>query len=183
MLCEEKEKNARTLQEALEKQKETYEKEIKSRLEKETEHSREAIEKAVQDCQLEAVKAVSKAVEQESEKQKEIHETQKAAFNVTLEEMRAECRLCVESALQEEQKRGKDAVQEAIVEERKRGREALSQAIELTKQEQLEYRQEKEKADSLVRQKHLTAMDLFLESARNQLKVLMEVKEEPKNSM
>lgn len=65
-------------------------------------------------------------------------------------------------------------LEEALKEERQRGKEFAEEIKEETKKEMLEYSRVRQEADRAVRQKYLHGLDLFLESARAQLKMLME---------
>lgn len=61
-----------------------------------------------------------------------------------------------------------------MAEERKRGKEFAEEIKDETKKEMLQYIRAKQEADRAARQKHLHGLDLFLESARAQLKALMD---------
>lgn len=174
MLQEERKNNEKQAMELLEEEKQRHKAEIESYVEQEKLKSKEALEKAVEDARLQGLEAVEMARKEERQKYEEFIIEHKETMKTLTAQERERLQVLLEEAVHEEKENSREALETALKEERKRGREFAQEVKEEATKEMLEYSRVKQKADRAVRQKHLLGLDLFLESARTQLKALME---------
>lgn len=173
-LQEERKNNEEKANNLLEKEKQRHKDDIESYLEQERLKSKEALEKAVEDARQQGVEAIEMARKEERQKYEEFITEHKESVKSFTEQEAKRLQTLVEAAIKEEKENNKVAVEDALAEERKRGREFAQEIKDETKNEMLQYTRAKQEADRATRQKHLHSLDLFLESARAQLKALME---------
>lgn len=173
-LQEEKKQNEQKASVLLDEEKQRHKEEIESYLEQERSKSKEALDKAIEDAKQQCAEAVEAARKEERRKYEEfITEHEEAVKTITDREGHRLQRL-VEDVMKEEREANKVVLEEALKEERQKGKEFAEEIKEETKKEMLEYSRVKQEADRAARQKYLHGLDLFLESARAQLKMLME---------
>ncbi|XP_072047464.1 uncharacterized protein [Amphiura filiformis] len=176
VLEEERQKSSEIIQQALDKQVVAQKAALEECLLEERNKNKQALDQAVQDTQSSCHETLQKALEEERSKGKGQLEAQTLEGAKALEDEREQHRKTMTTALEEERQRSKDAIQTALLEERKHQQEVIKQSVEKTKEEMQEYIKEQKRMDAAVRHRSLASLDLFLESARQQLKSLMEDK-------
>lgn len=158
----------------LEEEKQRHKTEIESCLQEERVKGKEALNEALEDARRQNLEAIEIARKEERRKYEEFVAERETSMRTLTDQEGKRLQLVLEDAMKEEKERNKIALESSLTEERKRGREYAEEIKEQTKKEMLEYFMEKQEADKTARQKHLHCLDLFLESARAQLKTLME---------
>ncbi|XP_068755532.1 coiled-coil domain-containing protein 91-like [Montipora capricornis] len=158
----------------LEEEKQRHKTEIESCLQEERVKGKEALNEALEDARRQNLEAIEIARKEERRKYEEFVAERETSMRTLTDQEGKRLQLVLEDAMKEEKERNQIALESSLTEERKRGREYAEEIKEQTKKEMLEYFMEKQEADKTARQKHLHCLDLFLESARAQLKTLME---------
>ncbi|XP_077994931.1 coiled-coil domain-containing protein 91-like isoform X2 [Glandiceps talaboti] len=171
---EEKELGENRLKEALEEQQTLSQKLIEKCVEEEREKANQAIQQAVEEANQAHQLQLEKVLQEERQQTRKLLEEERNRSSKLLEEERETSRKTVEKALNEERQRSKEAIKTVFEEERDKQETAIKQVTLKCREEMLQYIQEQRKADSTLRQRSLASMDLFLESARQQLQLLMQ---------
>ncbi|KAM7435663.1 Coiled-coil domain-containing protein [Porites harrisoni] len=158
----------------LEEEKKRHKEQIEYHLEEERLKSKEALKKAVEESRQEGLEAVEIARKEERQKYEEFVTEYKESVKSLTDQEGKRLQTLVEATIKEQKESNKAALEDALAEERKRGKEFADEIKDETKKEMLQYIRAKQEADRAARQKHLHGLDLFLESARAQLKALMD---------
>ncbi|XP_071809437.1 uncharacterized protein [Asterias amurensis] len=184
VLDEERQKNEDRLKEALQEQLETQKTMLQTCLREEQDKNKLQLEKATEEMQTSSQEALERALEEERSKGKEMLEIQRAEAVRSLEEEQKRHRETLQTELERERQISKEAIKNALEEERKRHLEAIEVASINSRKAMEEYNAEQKRLDSVSRHRSFASLDLFLESARQQLKSLMDDKpvEMPKSS-
>ncbi|KAK3587410.1 hypothetical protein CHS0354_028791 [Potamilus streckersoni] len=163
------EKIQESISEQCEKEKEGFEKFLTNERQK----SEDKLENAIQEEKASLAKQIEQIVKEERIKAEEELEKAKVEFNKQLQEEREKSREQVKEALREERKQSQALLNAMLEEERKSSREQIKQAVEATREEMKTYFEELRKADKNLHRRQLASLDIFLESARHQLNMLM----------
>lgn len=158
----------------LEEEKKRHKEQIEYHLEEERLKSKEALKKAVEESRQEGLDAVEIARKEERQKYEEFVTEYKESVKSLTDQEGKRLQTLVEATIKEQKESNKAALEDALAEERKRGKEFAEEIKDETKKEMLQYIRTKQEADRAARQRHLHGLDLFLESARAQLKALMD---------
>lgn len=164
----------RQIAQALEQSRQEQEDKFQAFLVEEQEKQRKATERALEGERAASQEKVQEAIADEIERGRaRLEEARTEACERLNEDKRSQ-----EAALailrEEEKQQAQEQIINLVREERERGRQIMRQAVEASRQESLAYLQEQRHADSLVRQRHLSSLDVFLESSRRQIALLME---------
>ncbi|XP_033646126.1 coiled-coil domain-containing protein 91-like [Asterias rubens] len=184
VLDEERQKNEDRLKEALQEQLETQKTMLQTCLREEQDKNKSELKKATEEMQTTNQEALQRALEEERSKGKEMLEIQRSEAARSLEEEQKCHRETLQTELERERQNSKVAIKNALEEERKRHLEAIEEASVNSRKAMEEYNAEQKRLDSVSRHRSFASLDLFLESARQQLKSLMDDKpvEMPKSS-
>ncbi|KAL9982874.1 hypothetical protein ACROYT_G004984 [Oculina patagonica] len=174
----ERKRNEQKASDLLEEEKQRHKEEIESHLEQERLKSKEALDKAIEDARQQNEEAMEMARKEERRKYQEFIMEHKETIKTITDQEGKRLQKLVEDSIKEERETSKVVLEEVLKEERQCGKEFAQEVKDETKTEMLEYLKAKQEADRAARQKHLHGLDLFLESARAQLKMLMEVQHE-----
>lgn len=158
----------------LEEEKKRHKEQIEYHLEEERLKSKEALKKAVEESRQEGLDAVEIARKEERQKYEEFVTEYKESMKSLTDQEGKRLQTLVDATIKEQKESNKAALEDALAEEKQRGKEFAEEIKDETKKEMLQYIRAKQEADRAARQKHLHGLDLFLESARAQLKALME---------
>lgn len=158
----------------LEEEKKRHKEQIEYHLEEERLKSKEALKKAVEESRQEGLEAVEIARKEERHKYEEFVTEYKESMKSLTDQEGKRLQTFVEATIKEQKESNKAALEDALAEERQRAKEFAEEIKDETKKEMLQYIRAKQEADRAARQKHLHGLDLFLESARAQLKALMD---------
>lgn len=158
----------------LEEEKKRHKEQIEYHLEEERLKSKEALKKAVEESRQEGLDAVEIVRKEERQKYEEFVTEYKESVKSLTDQEGKRLQTLVEATIKEQKESNKAALEDALAEERKRGKEFAEEIKDETKKEMLQYIRAKQEADRAARQRHLHGLDLFLESARAQLKALMD---------
>lgn len=179
-VLEQQEKNKIQMESILEDQRKKFQEflqeqeQIEYHLEEERLKSKEALKKAVEESRQEGLDAVEIARKEERQKYEEFVTEYKESVKSLTDQEGKRLQTLVEATIKEQKESNKAALEDALAEERKRGKEFAEEIKDETKKEMLQYIRAKQEADRAARQRHLHGLDLFLESARAQLKALMD---------
>lgn len=174
LLQEESQKNEKKALDLLEDEKQRHKAEIEAYLEEEKIKSKEALKKAMEDAREQNYEAIEATRTEERKKYEDFVAEYREAIKTSTDQEGKRLQSFLEESMKEANGRNQVALESSLTEERKRGRQYAEEVKEQTKMEMLKYLAEKQEADKAARQKHLHCLDLFLESARAQLKALME---------
>ncbi|ESP04681.1 hypothetical protein LOTGIDRAFT_237245 [Lottia gigantea] len=194
----------RELTESFEKSFDQLQAEFKERLDSEEEAHIQRIKEAVEQSRQEQQEKFDKFLEEEREKQKEeiqkaleaeressqakLAEAIKASQDASeskmaeaeekmrkrLQDSEKESRVNVQAALKFEQTKMEENLREVLKEERERNRVAMETVSQQAREDSQQYINQQRQIDSRVRRRHLASLDLFLESARQQIQLLHE---------
>ncbi|XP_038052718.1 coiled-coil domain-containing protein 91-like [Patiria miniata] len=176
VLEEERKQNEERIKTALQEQADAQRIMLETCLREEKEKNQLEIEKAIQEAHKKSEASLQKALEEERSKGKEMLEVQRSEAARSLEEERNRHQETLLRELEQERQRSKEAIKAALEEERKHQQEAIKQAMANARQGSEEYNAEQKRLDAVVRHRSMASLDLFLESARQQLKSLMDDK-------
>ncbi|XP_071120061.1 coiled-coil domain-containing protein 91-like isoform X1 [Mytilus edulis] len=143
----------------MEKEKENYEKRLQEGLEEEKERCRKELEEALENEKTQ----MNKKLEEEKEKLKE-----------DLQEERQKYLLEMKTALLDEKEKNKESIRELLDQEKNHCRECVKAAVESVKGDFQSYIEQQKQKDKVVRHRQLSSLDVFLETAKQQLTMIME---------
>eukprot|EP00118_Oscarella_pearsei_P000493 m.5084 g.5084 ORF g.5084 m.5084 type:complete len:1029 (+) comp12059_c0_seq1:220-3306(+) len=169
----EQEANKQKMGEAIEALREETKVLLEKSIEEERSRGLEALEKVVSSERENGLKALEKAVEEERQKAEELLEEHKKETVKQIDEQKEEFKRAISEAISEEQEKSKESIKEAVQAERHLSEAALSEAVAQAKESVVESMKEQERIADAGRQRHLMALDLFLQSASKQLQSLM----------
>ncbi|XP_059170632.1 coiled-coil domain-containing protein 91-like isoform X2 [Physella acuta] len=171
---EDKQELQHTLEKSLDEARQTQQEKFDKFLLEEQEKQKKAINKAVEEERINSQEQIRLAVIAEQEKTKAAIEEIKAEYSLKLEEEKKSHELALQAAREEQQKIAHEEIVRLVNEERERGRAGIREALELSRVETQAYINEQRQADSRVRRRHLASLDLFLESSRQQIELLLQ---------
>ncbi|XP_070564912.1 coiled-coil domain-containing protein 91-like [Ptychodera flava] len=171
---EERAQGETRLKEALAEQQELSQKLTQKCVEEERQKAQEAIQKAIEEANKSHQSQLEKILQEERDKTKQLLEEERNRGVQLLEEERGRSQDMLQKCLEEEKQRSREAIKNALQEERGRQEAAIKQVTIKCREDMVQYIQERKRADSTLRQRSMASMDLFLESARQQLKLLMQ---------
>uniref|UniRef100_A0A0B6ZUL0 Uncharacterized protein n=1 Tax=Arion vulgaris TaxID=1028688 RepID=A0A0B6ZUL0_9EUPU len=143
-------------------------------LAKEQVTQKEALEKAVEVERAASQDRFRKAMEEEHEKMKAKFEELEVACSQKFEDERKKYENALKTAMEEERRLAQEQITLLVNEERERGRTAVRTALESSMVDVRAYIDEQRQADSRVRRRHLASLDVFLETSRQQIALLIE---------
>ncbi|XP_050409554.1 coiled-coil domain-containing protein 91 [Patella vulgata] len=158
-IAEYRQDQQKKFEEALAEERENHREEIRKTLEIERQASKEKLDLALQETQNVAAAKL---------------EDEHIQFKKQLEEQQAECSKQIQTALEEEQEKMEKEFKERMSREQESSRVAMANVMQEARQNSIEFIREQRQVHSGVRQRHLASLDLFLESARNQIQLLQE---------
>ncbi|CAG5132483.1 unnamed protein product [Candidula unifasciata] len=183
----------RLQQELHEQQKEDDRRELGLRIDRAVEESRQqqqeqfdvflarerAAQVEAQEKSLEAERTATqerfqKAVAEQQEKTEARLRELEGAYSQKLEEERQSHELALKAVREEEKRLAQEQITLMVSEERERGRAAIRSALDSSMVDVRSYIEEQRQADSRVRRRHLASLDVFLESSRQQIRLLLE---------
>nr|XP_006815756.1 PREDICTED: coiled-coil domain-containing protein 91-like [Saccoglossus kowalevskii] len=169
---EERLQGEKRLKEILSGEQEKSQALVKQCVLEEREKIQEAIQKAVEDANRLNHTQLEMTLQEERQSTKQLLEEERNRSSKLLEEERQRSKETLETMLEEERQRSREAIQSALEKEREKQETRILQVVEKTKEDIKQYVQEQKQADTALRLRSLTSMDLFLESTRQQLKLL-----------
>lgn len=163
LVAEQKEEFERQLEE----EKSVYEKKLQEALEEEREACRKKLEESLE---AEKQKLNKKQEEERSKMREEMNEERKKYIEET------------KAALSEEKDKNKETMRELLEQEKNHCRDCLKSAIHDIKADMQNHIAQQKQKDQVVRHRQLSSLDVFLETAKQQLNVLMESNHSDVNS-
>ncbi|GFO26844.1 coiled-coil domain-containing protein 91-like [Plakobranchus ocellatus] len=158
---------------ALEQSQREQEEKFQRFLSEEQEKQRKATEKALNEERLACQERMQESIAAEVERGRARLEEAKAEASDRLEEEKRRHETALSTVREEEKRLAQEQMAQLAREERERSRQMSREAVEASRLESQGYLQEQRQADSRVRQRHLASLDLFLESSRQQIALLM----------
>ncbi|KAK7468136.1 hypothetical protein BaRGS_00036651 [Batillaria attramentaria] len=137
---------------------------VKQAIEEENERSRQQVQEAIAVEQSKASKELEKA---------------KDEFSKQLEEQRQTYEDMLQEARREEREQAQERLTACLEEERQRGREVTERVLQEARAERDAYIQQQRQSDSALRRRQLASLDLFLESSRRQIDLLLNSESAP----
>ncbi|CAL1541330.1 unnamed protein product [Lymnaea stagnalis] len=171
---EDRQELGRKIERALEESRQQQQENFDAFLVAEQEKQRQAFEKAVEEERAASQEKIIQAVNAEQEKARARLEEIKVECSQKLEEDRKAHEEALHSLREEQQRLAQDKISQLVDEERERGRAAVREALNQSRLHTRAYIDEQRQADSRVRTRHLASLDLFLESSRQQISLLLE---------
>ncbi|CAH1786733.1 unnamed protein product [Owenia fusiformis] len=173
ILEEEKSNMQEAIKTAIEKQKKTSKEYVEKCIKNEQEKQREILEKALEEERQKSKDAIREAVKEEQVKSQAFIDDEKKKLLDLLDEERERGKEAIATAVAEQNVSSKTCLSEAIEAERSKASEATQTAINAARDDMKTYINEQKQADSSLRQRQYASMDLFLESTRKSLQLLM----------
>ncbi|XP_067654608.1 coiled-coil domain-containing protein 91-like [Haliotis asinina] len=143
-------------------------------LEEEREKQTAEIHKAIQAERESSRRLMEAAITEEQEKAAQTLGKEQERFGEVARDVKERCFEDVKAVIEEERTRQQMLLSTAVEEERQRGQESLRDTQKSSQETIRSYIQEQRQNDSILRQRHLASLDLFLASARQQLQMLMD---------
>ncbi|KAI8781323.1 coiled-coil domain-containing protein 91 [Biomphalaria glabrata] len=140
----------------------------------EKEKQREFIAKVIEEKSQEQQETLKQELNKEQEKIRSHVEQIKLQCCDDLAEERKQQEAALKCLREEQQKKAEEQISSLVQDEKEKSRAALRTALEQSRLDMQSYIQEQKQSDSLVRQRHLLSLDLFLESSRQQIQLLMQ---------
>ncbi|BFZ15796.1 hypothetical protein BsWGS_18835 [Bradybaena similaris] len=134
----------------------------------------EALEKSLEAERIASQGRFQKALVEEQDKTAAKFKELEGAYSQKLEEERQNHELALKAAREEETRLAQEQITLLVNEERERGRVAVRSALDSSMVDVRTYIEEQRQADSRVRRRHLASLDVFLESSRQQISLLLE---------
>ncbi|WAR02949.1 CCD91-like protein [Mya arenaria] len=116
---------------------------------------------------------LTEAVKEEQDRGAQALKQQQEQFTTQMSEEAGKHREQLEKALHEQQDKYKEELSVALREERSRGQDALQGAVRVAREDMTSHLQHLRESDQRLHRRQLASLDLFLESARQQLALLM----------
>ncbi|KAL5006270.1 hypothetical protein ScPMuIL_015076 [Solemya velum] len=187
LLNEEKMRMKEMARELIEEQTKIQQTSFESFLEKERAKSGEVLSQAIKEEKELSKREIELAVTEEREQTKKLLDAEREKFNAVLrEERETSCRSLSET-VRIEREQSEKSVKTALEEERLKHKDLVKQALDVAREEMQSYIKEQKQLDATVRKRQFATLDLFLQSARHQLNLLMDssnpdsVEERPPN--
>ncbi|KAH9503333.1 hypothetical protein Btru_072759 [Bulinus truncatus] len=171
---EDKRELGRSIETALEESCQKLKERCELFLAEEQEKHRNEIAKAVEEKSQESSESIKQAMDAQYEKLKAGLEKIMVECSEKLAEDKKFQDAAIQSYREEQQKIAQEQMSNLVLEERERSRTALREASEKSRLDMQMYIQEQRQSDSRVRQRHLLSLDLFLESSRQQIALLLQ---------
>ncbi|XP_062601617.1 coiled-coil domain-containing protein 91-like [Saccostrea cucullata] len=152
----------------------TFKEEMKETLEKEKKQIQEEMQSELQKEKDRINDLVQEAVSAERERGAQQLTEQKDQFLQLIEETKQQSLSQTQNLLEQERKQFQETLKKHMEEERKSHKESMDRVIEFANQEMRTYLQENRQMDRQLHQRQHASLDVFLSSAREQLKLLME---------
>ncbi|XP_052798245.1 coiled-coil domain-containing protein 91-like [Mya arenaria] len=169
----ERKKNEKLLKEAIAEMKEKNKEQVVNALEGERTKYEAKIQDAIQAEQEGLERRLTEAVKEEQDRGAQALKQQQEQFTTQMSEEAGKHREQLEKALHEQQDKYKEELSVALREERSRGQDALQGAVRVAREDMTSHLQHLRESDQRLHRRQLASLDLFLESARQQLALLM----------
>ncbi|XP_041366285.1 coiled-coil domain-containing protein 91-like [Gigantopelta aegis] len=164
----------KNMQEALDRARVEQQDRFDAFLEEEKEKQNTALQLAVEAERERSKELLEAAILNEQSKATKMLEEEKEKASESLKSMKEDCVKEMEQAVEEERTKSKELLEESLKDAKEQTREAVKETQEAAQREMKSYVQEQRQADSVLRQRHLSTLDLFLDSARRQISLLLE---------
>ncbi|XP_005099485.1 coiled-coil domain-containing protein 91 [Aplysia californica] len=164
----------RQITQALEAARQKQEEQFEAFLQAEREKQRKAVEEAVEAERVASEGRLQEAIAAQQEQARTQLEALRVDYSQQLEEERQSHEAALRTVREEEKELAKEQLSELGREERERRREAVQTALSEARQDTRAYIEEQRQADARVRRRHLASLDVFLESSRQQIALLLE---------
>ncbi|XP_045174757.2 coiled-coil domain-containing protein 91-like [Mercenaria mercenaria] len=171
---EERKKNEEKIGKAVEEMKVRQKEEFDALLAEERIKCEEKVKVELQKEQEATSKEIEKVIEEEQLKAKEMLETEQETFKNNLAGEMEKQRSEMETALKEQKEKYEDQLHEALKQERTNSKESVQETAQCVKDDMNQYLKQQREADRSTQRRQLASLDLFLESARHQLSLLMD---------
>ncbi|XP_076450899.1 uncharacterized protein LOC143286878 [Babylonia areolata] len=132
-----------------------------------------AIKQAVEEEQSRCRQQMQEAIAAEQSKAKEQLDRTKEQHEQELEEQRRRYENLLQERCQQEREEAQERLTFCLEEERQRGREMTDRALHEARADREAYVQQQRQTDAALRRRQLASLDLFLESARRQIDLLL----------
>lgn len=174
VLKREKEENESRMKNALDEHKNIQRGEFESYFEMEQNRYQAALQKVLMEEQCLHQKAIEKAMQEQKEQSQEAFKEEMKLMKSELESIQEGYLEERKKALESEKESREKLLNDLVEEERRKSRQIGREVLQSCKEEMKNYVAEQRQLDNQLRQRHYAALDLFLESARQQLRLLME---------
>lgn len=174
MQTEERQKNEDRMKEAVDEMREKAQAQFEKELSEERQKMEDRLDEAVQKERDKSQKEIERVIEEERQKAQQLLAEEQEKFKVRLSEEVAKTHEESQEALNKERQNSKEELEKMLGEERQHSRETAQQCVAATREEMKEHLQEQRKRDKALHQRQLASLDLFLESARHQLQILLD---------
>ncbi|XP_052226152.1 coiled-coil domain-containing protein 91-like isoform X2 [Dreissena polymorpha] len=178
----ERQRNTELLKEAIADMKEKTNEEMHKLLAEEKVKFEHSIQEVVKVEQLKAEQKLTEVVKAERERSDKCLEQEQVKFSAKMAELAQEHKKALELALQEQQNKYKEEHGVSLIEERSRGREAVQEVTRAARDDLIRSLQQHRQDDRAMQRRQLASLDVFLESARHQLALLIDTSHDVDNS-
>ncbi|KAL4224700.1 Golgi to lysosome transport [Mactra antiquata] len=163
-------KYSQSLEEITAKQKEEFDIVLNEERKKYKDYAQKEIEKQREELSNE----IQTIIKSEQEKTKQVIESEQVLCREKLDQAIAEHRTEMMKALKDQKNKYQEELSVAVMEERLKAKESVQQSVQSVRDDMNKYLLEQRESDRTVQRRHLTSLDLFLQSARSQVTLLLD---------
>lgn len=174
MLMEEKDKMEEEYKEVFNSQAEKQQEQFDLYIQEEKVKNKEEINKAVQEERENSIEMVKGILKEEKSKLDEYLQEEMSKMEMKLQKDNQKNEELMKELIESEKEKSREAIQKAVQEERLRSEETIKVLTDSIKEETIAHLEQQKQLDQVSRRRQLASLDVFLESARRQLTLLME---------